>query len=232
MKIWEQDGDRYYPVESGGKITWYPSVTTVLSVINKPGLNFWRGNVGNEEAEKISSEAATLGKYVHAGCKKINEGGLPDDENPQVQELLVSYWDWHNRTVDQIFHVEEPVFSKRYQFAGTPDLICKLKGDSRLTLIDIKTSKQIWLDMELQLAGYALAIEEQRAVLPEYANMRRLIVRIRKDNPSKLPEIKEYESVSHAGNAFLCALGLYRFFRPGKPETLKMENENGKHRSS
>lgn len=224
MKVREINGARFYPVKSGNRTDWYPSVTTILSIINKPGLNFWRGKLGNREAEEISKEARELGTQVHAGCRRINEGGMPDDENPRVQELLISYFSWFRDAVEEVYLVETPVFSHRYRYAGTPDMVCRLRGDTCRTLMDIKTSKSIWEDMELQLAGYELAIREERPT-PEYAGMRLIIVRLRKDDPSKPPEIKEYQNDTRAKEAFLYALGLHNFLRPGKPAELETENE-------
>ena len=147
---------------------------------------------------------------------------VTDDANPAVQELLISYFGWFRETVDEVYLVETPVFSHRYRYAGTPDMVCRLKGDTVRALVDVKTSKSIWEDMKLQLAGYATAIEEERPI-PEYAGMRRLIVRLRKDDPTKPPEIKEYQNDGQARDAFLYALGLHNFLRPGKPAELGME---------
>jgi hypothetical protein len=53
---------RFYLSPSGIK---YPSVTTVLSCLDKPGLDAWKARVGEEEAAKILRQAGTRGTAVH-----------------------------------------------------------------------------------------------------------------------------------------------------------------------
>ena len=54
-------------------------------------------------------------------------------------------------------YVEAPVFSRRWGYAGTPDLIARLV-DNRVWLLDWKTSaKGVYLDNVLQLAALRFA---------------------------------------------------------------------------
>ena len=46
---------RHYEVD--GKL--YPSVTTILSIIRKPYLERWRGEIGNDDADFIMEEAGS-----------------------------------------------------------------------------------------------------------------------------------------------------------------------------
>ena len=43
----------------------YPSVTTVLSVLENKGLEEWRKRVGEEEANRVSKIATVRGEAVH-----------------------------------------------------------------------------------------------------------------------------------------------------------------------
>jgi hypothetical protein len=66
--------------------------------------------------------------------------------------------------------MEEPLYSHKFKFAGTPDLVCTLDRGKTLTLVDWKTDsvprdrkedhkrklKYLW-----QAAGYALAYKER-----------------------------------------------------------------------
>lgn len=201
---------RFYPVIVDGRYHQYPSVTTILSIVNKPQLDIWRGKLGNEEADRLMNEAGDIGTAVHDGIHAMNMGGLPDDPLPLVSEILHTYANWAQANIEEILHVEEPVYSHRNRFAGTPDLICRMNGDERLCLIDFKTSKGIWPEMELQLAGYSIAVCEEHT--EKYQNMRRLIVRLDKENLGKI-QVKEFEGTVNSDNAFLYALGLYRFLR-------------------
>jgi hypothetical protein len=62
---------RYYTDPDGNR---YYSVTTVLSILNKAAIMAWRKRVGNEEANRISSQAATRGTKVHDMIEKYIVG--------------------------------------------------------------------------------------------------------------------------------------------------------------
>ena len=61
---------RHYEID--GKL--YPSVTTILSIIRKPYLERWRGEIGNEDADFIMEEAGGLGSEVHRIADNIAQG--------------------------------------------------------------------------------------------------------------------------------------------------------------
>ena len=48
----------------------YPSVTTVLSILNEHIIKAWRERVGEEEANRISGVAANRGTRVHSIVEK------------------------------------------------------------------------------------------------------------------------------------------------------------------
>ena len=60
------DGKRLYVAPNGEK---YPSVTTVLSDYKKDAIVAWRKRVGNEQANKISTQASRRGTKVHKLCE-------------------------------------------------------------------------------------------------------------------------------------------------------------------
>ena len=67
------DGKRYYVLPSGEK---FRSVTTVISeASDKTALLEWRKKVGEEEANKISTQAARRGTAVHSLAERyvLNE---------------------------------------------------------------------------------------------------------------------------------------------------------------
>lgn len=218
--VYATEDGRFYPVEKNGVTLYYPSVTTALKIIDKPGLNAWRANLGPQAADEISTEATSLGSQVHDAIDNINNGGIPDDPNPDVMAILDSYIRWKATAIEDIHVVEMPYFSHKYRFAGTVDLVARLKGDKVWSVIDFKTSKGFWPEMALQLAAYDLAIRETYANLAEFNNMKRLVVRLDKMNPGAPPQVKEYQNGPEAESHFLYALALYRYLRPIKQPTL------------
>ena len=62
-----EEGRRYFTPDGNA----YPSITTVLGVLSKEGIIAWRQRVGEEEANKISRQAATRGTAVHKLAEDI-----------------------------------------------------------------------------------------------------------------------------------------------------------------
>ena len=213
---------RYYQV--GDKL--YPSVTTVLSVIRKPGLERWRGNLGNDEADRIMYEAGNLGSTIHDICQQINNNQPYIALDEQQGLMANAYQAWFNSTVKEVVAVEEAIVSSIYCYAGRLDLLAVLKGDRLPTLIDIKTGNSIYADVPLQLAAYknALAENGQKA-------KRRLVIHIDKKNPGKL-SIKEYSDHEIDLRMFLYVLELYRYIngnynpKPNEIVNLKEDYNN------
>jgi len=56
------DGKRFYVTPEGN---FYPSITTILSLQDKPGLKKWRETVGEKEAKRISQDSMRIGTAVH-----------------------------------------------------------------------------------------------------------------------------------------------------------------------
>ncbi|GAJ14635.1 unnamed protein product, partial [marine sediment metagenome] len=121
-----------------------------------------------------------------------------------VGELFSVYRGWFAGNVDRVVFAEKMVVSHKYRYAGTADLLAVMKGDASPALIDIKCTGGFWPTMPLQLAGYREAILEEGGQVN-----RRLIVRLDKGQLGL--QVKEYTEHARDFNAFLCALGLFRY---------------------
>ena len=157
-RVTSSDGTRVYETPTGNK---YPSVTTVTGLLKKDIIQAWRNKVGAEEANKISSTAARRGTRIHTLCEKylLNEKvplGMFDHEMwNSLQPLL--------NDIDDIYALEQPLFSNHLQVAGTVDCIAKYKG--KLSVIDFKSSRRLKTrddihDYFIQCSAYAVAFEE------------------------------------------------------------------------
>lgn len=197
---------RHYEID--GKL--YPSVTTALSIIRKPALEIWRGNLGNEEADRLMYEAADLGSEIHEYCHMINTGAGPLTIQKELAPMLDAYRQWFRATIKEVIFAEQLVVSHKYQYAGTFDLLAILKGDKQPATIDLKTSKDVYPDMALQLAAYQQGLKEAGI-----KSNRRLIVHLDKITKGKI-KTKEYRDHARDLNMFLYALELYRYFEGGK----------------
>lgn len=157
---------RFYFPPTGEK---FPSVTTVLGVQDKSGLEAWKKRVGEEEAKKISTQAANRGSDVHLVAENyINnlvdygKGRMPI--NVMTFNTLKPILD---ERVDNIYFQEAPLYSRKIKTAGRVDLIAEFDG--KLSIIDFKTSrkpkKQEWITSYfMQESFYAAAFYELTGV--------------------------------------------------------------------
>lgn len=130
----------------------YPRVTQVLGVLAKPSLEAWRLRVGAGEAERISSMARELGTRVHAALEMINRGVPPP--NGELTPFVQIYRQWFAREVTGVIAVEQFVLHDVDIYAGTLDLVARLRRDGLLYLIDLKTSNSSDMTHRLQTAAY------------------------------------------------------------------------------
>jgi genome maintenance exonuclease 1 len=159
------DGKRHYTLPDGSKV---PSVTTILDR-TKPrekveALNNWRKAVGEERAQKITTEAANRGTRMHAYLEHyvLNEDmkELPANHFAQPSWFMAAEVILNGlHKVDEFWGTEVPLYYSGL-YAGTTDLIGVWEG--RPAIIDFKQSnkpkKREWIeDYFLQLAAYAQA---------------------------------------------------------------------------
>ena len=151
------DGMRFYEVD--GKA--FPSITTVLGAIPKPGLDAWRKSVGEEAAKWEMNRAARRGSAVHTLVEQYLKG-----ETPAIRDvlplgmfrLLKPYLD----QVDNIHALEQIMYSKKLTIAGQVDCIAEYNG--KLSVIDFKTANKERTDSwnenyYIQCTAYAIMYE-------------------------------------------------------------------------
>ena len=63
----DTDSGRVYHTPEGVDL---PSITTVLSILSRAGIAAWRKRVGEEEANRISTQASRRGTAVHEIIEK------------------------------------------------------------------------------------------------------------------------------------------------------------------
>ena len=152
---------RVYVDDEGNK---YPSITTVLSILNKEAILAWRKRVGEEEANKISTRAAVRGTKVHDMIERyvLNEDpGEPDlisvSNFKEVKPII-------DENLSKVYATEKRMFSKHLGVAGTVD--CVGVWDGKDSIIDWKTSakwkKKEWIsNYFMQCSAYAIMWEER-----------------------------------------------------------------------
>lgn len=155
------DGKRFYTLPDGTKL---PSVTTVIGAQKKQSIMEWRKRVGDEVANKISSQATKRGTNVHTLCEKYlnNDPKYLLGSMPDALEMFKSIKPYLNK-INNIHYQECALWSKILGMAGRVDCIAEYEGV--LSVIDFKTSKKIKTlddiqDYFWQTSAYSLMYEE------------------------------------------------------------------------
>ena len=152
------DGFRFYSI--GDKN--YPSITTVLGAIPKPGLDAWRKNVGEEAAKWEMNIAARRGSATHTLVEQYLKGETPSirDVLPLgMFRLLKPYLE----QIDNIHCLETVMYSDKLTVAGQVDCVAEYNG--KLSVIDFKTANKERVDSwnenyYIQCTAYAHMYEE------------------------------------------------------------------------
>jgi len=171
--------ERWYSFEEMNKTTglptykFIPSVTWITSYVYK-GIEYfkWLASLGWDEAEAQKTEAGDKGSKVHNAIEILIKGGSvkltdkyynnskeTDEElTPEEYGAIMSFKNWVDEAKPEFLSTELTVISKKYNYAGTVDCVCII--DKTLYIIDWKTSKNIYANMEAQLSAYRQALKE------------------------------------------------------------------------
>jgi len=159
------DGKRLYACPDGNAVA---SVTTILDKTkDKTHLIAWKKRVGEQKAQEIVTEAASVGTRMHKYLEDYVEFGqwpTPGGNPYAKQAHLMATQVKENalKDVDEIWGSEVNLFHPKI-YAGTTDLVGQYKGQP--AIMDFKQTnkpkKKEWVeDYYLQLVAYALAHNE------------------------------------------------------------------------
>lgn len=144
----------------------FPSVTTFLSKLKKDGdgLEKWKAKLGSQEAvDAEMKRTADRGTGVHLALEWLlrnspepSHSGIYLKMYRQLESLLVA-------SVDDVYGLEIPLYSKLLRLAGRVDCIARWKGV--LSIIDFKTASSFkrtdWIqNYFLQTTAYSLMLRE------------------------------------------------------------------------
>jgi hypothetical protein len=152
----------------------YLSVTNILSVIDKPSLRYWFGQMVYRAYTKdpdlserdalvapfsSSKKAKIRGTDVH----KIIENWSDVNQsisNDKLQPYVNAFKDWMKDFKPKLISHEQTVINEEHRYAGTLDLITEI--DNNPMIVDVKTSKDgaVYVESGLQLSAYKYAKPE------------------------------------------------------------------------
>lgn len=156
------NGNRSVTLRDARKVTAFPSVTNILSVLAKPGLDAWKQEqaimaaltlprINNEPLDDFARrvvtdmgdqvrQAADLGSAVHAAIEGYLQTG-EQPENPDILRLFEPVKLWIDDHIERVALVETVAVHPQFGYAGRIDLVAKLKNAGSWAVIDFKTQK-------------------------------------------------------------------------------------------
>lgn len=147
-----------------------PGVTSIIREwvkVNIYGTEYYVNsfNAAVVLAEKFESKR-DWGNAVHKMCLLYARGSLDETAlHDTLLHPLEQFKAWIKMFRPEILHLEEPMYSARYGYAGTPDIVARIRR--RLAVVDIKTG---YYEMAgPQTAAYEqLHLEEDRKRLSSH----------------------------------------------------------------
>jgi hypothetical protein len=174
-----KDGRRFYSCDGHT----LPSVTTVISATeDQSWLVAWRERVGEEEANRVSREASTLGTRVHGrieekllerfGDHQLSLLQEPEEGGPKGEEddsLVEAFNPWLEEVEDCLL-TEGSVWwvgEGGKGFAGSFDSLVRWQGE--IYVVDYKTTRKQkyrgdWGRAAAQMAAYSRAIRQRYGI--------------------------------------------------------------------
>jgi len=148
----------------------YGSVTTVLGILRKIGLEFWFKNNSAQFCNEESSKGKEIGTQIHEAIQnhiEKEEVKIETQYGEEVSNALQAFMQFKKDNPKiKLKKAEMPLTSEKHQYNGTLDCIGKIGKD--LVLLDWKTGKckkketkpKIYPEHEYQLAAYFFAYNE------------------------------------------------------------------------
>ena len=176
-----------------------PGTTTIIGRFKEScGLIQWAYKSGREHERMVAQgkeaprhlydvvqAAADSGTIAHdkieahiLGKDYTPPANTPEPVLTKAENAFAQFLEWREQTGLEIVATEKAYVSELYQFGGTVDAIGRdTKG--RIVLLDWKTSGAGYSDMLIQLAAYALLLEE---CAPEFTPQGFHLLRVAKES--------------------------------------------------
>ena len=147
----------------------YPSVTTILGVLRKIGLENWFKYTDIKTITKESEEGKTIGTQIHEAIQQHidkEEVKVETQYAEQVMNALNAFMQFKKEHPEiKLRRAEMQLISEEFGYNGTLDCIGKIGKD--LVLLDWKTGKaktkdkpEIYDEYRYQVAAYVSAFNE------------------------------------------------------------------------
>ena len=147
--------------------TIVPGVTTIVGLLNKPHLVAWANRMGLQgiDTTAYTAAAAGAGTCAHEMIQAMVGGPEGDfskytgEEIEAAQNAADKFREWLQNHDMQTHLIEEQLVSERHRVGGTIDWYGELDG--KMTLVDIKTSGNVYAEHVIQVAAYAQILKDE-----------------------------------------------------------------------
>jgi hypothetical protein len=169
-----------YRTKDGKKV---PSVTTILKRFKQSeGLIRWAWQQGKEglNYEETGQRAADVGTLAHEMIDAFLNGRDPNLKTAEeliadpflyeemamkARKAFGAFKKWHADSSFQLLATETPLTSEAHRYGGCLDGAAIVNG--KLTILDWKSSRKVYSDYLVQVAGYAELWRENKGENPE-----------------------------------------------------------------
>ncbi len=164
--------------------------------------------------ERTSDGAKLIGNEAHKRMEWIVKGRVgPEPQIGEEAAIAVNAGEQFlaQNPIEMVMS-EQTVWSEKHEYAGTLDMLATFDG--KLTVVDWKTSKAIYPEARLQVAAYAIAVDEMGHGPVEEG----LILRLPKTtvDPGFEPIVIAGQDLTDAKEAFLAALTCWKWLHGQK----------------
>jgi genome maintenance exonuclease 1 len=166
------EGTRYYIIDD--EEVAYPSITSIISHVNRKKWADWQQKVGLQEANRVRNHSTRRGNGFHKVAEVYIQNGkwkeLQEYKDPLIQLMFGAAKTHIDKRFSNIVYQEQQMYTHKFGVAGTVDLVCDVDGE--LSIVDFKTSKaekpEEWLeDYFVQLSAYWAMFSERTGVVPK-----------------------------------------------------------------
>jgi hypothetical protein len=183
-----------------------PSVTQIIGTWSKiivSGREYYLNTFTGDIVEPFVMERARdWGIAVHQVAAIIMGGDDIDEMEtpPELVKVKRKVMDWRDTYTPEIVCIEQPCYSAKYRYAGTPDIVCRIKGSEGI--IDIKTGSSETVG--IQTAAYCQMVYGR--------NVKRWLMEISKPrDPIILKFMEIRSSFTLDWSMFLSQLNIYNY---------------------
>ena len=155
----------------------------------------------------VLARAADRGSRVHAYCEAYALGLFLPELDADCKPYVESFIDWFDAMVELVIHAEIRLNCPIMKISGQCDLIVQLKGDTHVSIIDIKTPATASKSWRLQTAAYQLLAKRSL----DLDCTRRACLMLPKSGRSSA--LIEFDNHQKDQDLFLNAVELFWFFK-------------------